>query len=300
MHASVSHQRDWIGRTADMFIYLAVGIAAVITVWPFVYVFSMSISAPEEVVSQSVWLYPKGLSFEAYKLIFQNTELWRAYGNTILYVTAGTLLTTIVSIISAYPLSRKRLFGRKFFVFYLLVPMFFSGGIVPFFVLVSKIGLFNNPLVMILPGVVSIWNIILVRTFFKTLPDQLEEAAIMDGAGDLRILFQIMVPLSKPIIAVIVLYTSVGIWNSWFNALLFLPDKSWQPIQLFMAKVLVYAKADLAVNAMRNTQDAMNMTALSFQLKYAAIIFTTLPIICSYPFLQKYFVKGALIGSLKE
>lgn len=284
----------------DIVIYFIAGFLAVITVWPFIYVFSMSISAPEEVVKQTVWFFPKGFTLDTYKLIFRNNDLWRSYANTIFYVTAGTFLSTVVSLFSAYSLSKKGLFGKKFIAIYMIIPMYFSGGLIPYFILINKLGLFNKPLVMVIPGIVSVWNIILARTFISTLPESLKEAAIIDGAGDIGILFKIIIPLSKPIIAVIVLYMAVSIWNNWFNALMFLPNKKWQPLQLFMARVLIYAKADLSVNAIRAAEEGMKLTATAIQLKYAAIIFTTLPILCTYPFLQKYFVKGALIGSIKE
>lgn len=290
----------YMSVAVDALIYLVSAVIAIITVWPFVYVFSMSISNPDEVLKQSIWLFPKGLHFDSYRMIFRNNELWRAYLNTILYVLSGTFLSTLVSLISAYPLSRPKLVGRKFFVFYLIIPMYLSGGLVPYFIQINKLGLFNNPLVMILPGIVSIWNIILVRSFIKNLPESLQEAAIIDGASEIGILFRIIIPLCKPIIAVIVLYTAVGIWNSWFNALIFLPKKEWQPLQLFMARVLVYSQATLAFQAMKNAEEGAKSAATAIQLKYAAIIFTTLPILCLYPFLQKYFVKGAMIGSLKE
>ncbi len=288
---------------ADLLIYLIVGTAAFVTVWPFLYVFSMSISDPREALKQTVWLFPRGLSLDSYKRVFFNPSLWLSYRNTIFYTTVGTVLNVIMGMISAYPLSKRRLFMRKFFVVFLIIPMYFSGGLIPYFVVISKLHLYNTIWVMILPGMLSIWNVILIRTFFKVLPESLQESAVIDGAGEFTILAKIIVPLSKPIIAVVALYSAVGIWNSWFNAMIFLPNTKLQPLQLYLTRVLIFDLASLssANSGSRAAEflEKAQMQASVLQLKYAAIIFTSLPIICLYPFLQKYFIKGALVGSLK-
>lgn len=288
----------------DIIIYFLVGFAAFITVWPFIYVFSMSISDPLEAAKQTIWLYPKGFSLEAYIRIFYNSDLWNAYKNTLFYTIAGTILNLLTASISAYPLSRKRLFARKFFIMFLIIPMYFSGGLIPHFILIDKLHMYNTVWVMIIPGMLSIWNIILTRTYFKTIPDSLQESALIDGANDLQILFRIIIPLSKPIMAVVALYTAVGIWNSWFNAMIYLPNPKLQPLQLFLTKVLIFEMASLnsSNSGAKITQflEQSKSMAVAIQLKYAAIMFCSLPIICFYPFLQKYFIKGALIGSLKE
>ncbi len=294
------HARKGESFTADVAIYLIVGFMGFITVWPFLYIFSMSISSQEEVLKQSIYLFPKGFSIAAYQKIFINDAIWRSYANTIFYTLSGTFLGIITSLLGAYPLSKNKLFGRKFLVMYLIITMYVSGGLIPTFILMSKLGLYNNYLVMIIPGIVSIWNIILVRTFLKTIPYALTEAAIIDGASDMRILFKVMLPLSKPIIAVIALYTAVGIWNSWFSALIYLPDPKYHPIQLFLARVVVFNMSDLERGNNANAAEALSALTTFLQMKYAVIMFVSLPIICVYPFLQKYFLKGALIGSLKE
>lgn len=284
----------------DIIIYCISGITAIVTVWPFVFIFSASVSEPAEIIKQSVWFYPKGFNLDAYKKIIVNTYLWHSYKNTVIYVVAGTLLNCFISVISAFPLTRKGLWGRKWIILYIIIPMYFTGGLIPFFILITKIGLYNNFLVMIIPGMVSIWNIILVRTFFMGVPSALQESAVIDGANDIQILFKVMIPLSMPIIAVISLYTAVYIWNSWFHALLFLPDPTLHPLQLFLAKVLIFDSSDLKSGANVDVTGTVRNMMTAMQLKYAAIMFATLPILCLYPFLQRYFVQGVFVGSLKE
>lgn len=284
---------------ADTAIYSITGIISIATVWPFIFILSSSLSDPAEVIKQSVWLYPKGLNLDAYQNLIGNAYLWRSYRNTIVYVVAGTLLNCLVSVMSAYPLSKQGLLGRKWIVMYIILPMYFTGGLIPFFILITKLGLYDNFLVMIIPGIVSIWNIILVRTYFMGVPAALQESAVMDGAHDLQLLYKIMIPVSMPIVAVIGLYTAVFIWNSWFYALMFLPNNKLHPLQLFLAKVLVFESPDLT-SGLTNVAEQSRSMKSAMQLKYAVIIFSTLPILCLYPFLQKYFIQGVFVGSLKE
>ncbi len=285
----------------DLIIYLLCAGAFIVTACPFVHVLCMSISEPSEVAKGTVWLLPRGFSLDVYMQIFRNSSLWRSFANSVFYTASGTLLSTTIAAMGAYSISKKKLVGKKFFNFYMLITMYFSGGLIPTYVLINKIHLYNTFWVMIIPGMVSIWSIILVRTYFvSTIPPSLNESATIDGANDLHILFKIYLPLAKPILAVISLYTAVGIWNSWYNALLFLPNKKLQPLQMFLANVLIFASADLkqlSAEVAAAKEEGMDS---ALQLRYAAIMFTSIPIICVYPFLQKYFVKGALVGSLKE
>ncbi|MFC5650533.1 carbohydrate ABC transporter permease [Paenibacillus solisilvae] len=279
---------------------MIVGVAAFTTIYPFIYVISMSISDPSETLKHTIWFLPKGFSDDAYVRVLHNSYLWRSFGNSVFYVAAGTALNLIMSVLAAYPLAKKQLVARKYFVIYLIIPMFFSGGLVPTFLVVNKLGMYDTVWAVIIPGIVTIWNIILVRTYFMTLPYSLQESAYMDGAGDRTILFKIMLPLSKPILAVIVLYCAVDIWNSWFNALIFLPSKELHPLQLFLARVLIFASGDFKTFSSLSLADVQKNMATQVQLKYAVIVISTVPIMMIFPFLQKYFIKGALIGSLKE
>jgi len=277
-------------------IVLFCGFAIVITLYPFVYVLSMYISNPRHVLDQSVWLYPKGLSVKAYRIVLSNPEIWRSYYNTVWYATVGTILNLILTITSAYALSRPKFFLRKHIMLFIAFTMFFSGGLIPLFIIVRKLGIYNTRLAMILPTAVSAWNLIIARTFLSTnVPETMHESAFMDGAGELQILVRIYLPLSKPIIAVLALYYAVGHWNAYFNALIFLPNRDLQPLQLYLVRILTQYSNELV----GDINITIDRSAYGVQLKYAAIIFTILPIICVYPFLQKYFVKGVMIGALK-
>lgn len=288
-------------KAATIVIYIAVGLICLLALYPFYYVFIQSFADPEEVVKGTTYIWPKNYFFGSYEMILKDMKMWRAYGYTILYVVSGTVLTLITSIMGAYPLSVKKLWGRKFVVKFLVITMYFSGGLIPTFLLMTKLGLYNNVLAMIVPGAVSVWNIILVRTFFMDIPEAVKESAVIDGAGHIRILFSIMVPLAKPVLAVVSIYTVVGIWNSWFNAMLYLPNPDLHPLQFYLYRVMIQQTAVVAdmtnVDSMKNY---LQQVLKNFQLKYALIIFTTLPVIFVYPFFQKHFAKGVMLGSLKE
>lgn len=285
----------------DIILYLVTGIICLITLYPFYYVLVQSISDPKDVIAQTVYFWPKKLYFGSYSLIMNDPKMWKAYGYTLLYVTSGTLLNVIASIMGAYPLSVKSLWGRKVLVKLLIIPMYFSGGLITTFILMTKLNLYNNIWAMILPGIVSIWNIILVRSYFVSLPEELTESAFIDGAGHLRILLSIIVPLAKPILAVIAIYNIVGIWNSWFNALIYLPNSELHPLQFYLYRVMIQQSVNLTdlSGGMAQVEDQVKRMLQNYQLKYALIIFTSLPVIFTYPFFQKYFIKGVMLGSLK-
>lgn len=288
-------------KLATAVIYIAVGLICLVALYPFYYVFIQSFADPEEVIRGTTYLWPKKYFFGSYEMILKDMKMWRAYGYTILYVVSGTILTVITSVMGAYPLSVKKLWGRKFVVKFLVITMYFSGGLIPTFLLMTKLGLYNNVLAMIIPGAVSVWNIILVRTFFMDIPEALKESAVIDGAGHVRILCSIMVPLAKPVLAVVSIYTVVGIWNSWFNAMLYLPNPDLHPLQFYLYRVMIQQTAVIAdITDVASMQQYLQQVLKNFQLKYALIIFTTLPVIFVYPFFQKYFAKGVMLGSLKE
>ena len=282
-------------------LYLLVVLICIATVYPMYYVLILSISAPQFAAKMDVYLFPKGFSLEAYRMMIGDMEMWRAYANTILYTLPTTVLMLVTSVLVAYPLTYKRLLGRKYLNMFLLIPMYFSGGMIPAFLLITKLGLYGNPLSQIIPACFSIWNIILMKAFFSSIPEGLRDAAKIDGAGVVQILTRVYLPLSKPILAVISVYTIVGKWNSWFDALVYLPRTEWQPLQLFLRRILV--ENTRQVSEVLNAEQAAEMVRKQLsgaQLKYAMIIFTTLPILFTYPFFQKYFVKGVMLGSLKE
>jgi putative aldouronate transport system permease protein len=280
--------------------YILSFIVCLITLYPMYYVFILSISNPKYVMSNQVFFYPKGLYLGSYKIIVSDMKMWRAYLNTIFYVCCGTILMVMSSILCAYPLISKKLKYRKWVVRFLLVPMYFSGGMIPSFLLINKLGLYNTRMAIILPGAVGIMNIILVRTFFATIPESLSESAFIDGANHYRVLFNIYVPLSKPVLAVISIYTIVNIWNSWFSAMIYLPSEKLHPLQMYLQRILVAQTVDLTkLHTMEDVEAAISQRLTSTQLKYSMIIFITLPILFTYPFFQKYFIKGIMLGSLK-
>ena len=215
-------------RLASMLIYLATGLCCIVTVYPMYYVLIRSVSAPEHALAGDMLLFPKGFDLNSYRVILSDTTLWRAYGNTLLYVVVTTLLMLLFCTLCAYPLCMPGLLGKKAVVTYLLVPMYFSGGLIPTFLVMNRLGLYNNIWAVILPGSLSIWNIILARTYFASIPDTIRESAAIDGASHFTILLRIYTPLAKPILAVISIYTIVITWNSWFNALVYLPDTALQ------------------------------------------------------------------------
>ena len=286
-------------RLASMLIYLATGLCCIVTVYPMYYVLIRSVSAPEHALAGDMLLFPKGFDLNSYRVILSDTTLWRAYGNTLLYVVVTTLLMLLFCTLCAYPLCMPGLLGKKAVVTYLLVPMYFSGGLIPTFLVMNRLGLYNTIWAVILPGSLSIWNIILARTYFASIPDTIRESAAIDGASHFTILLRIYTPLAKPILAVISIYTIVITWNSWFNALVYLPDTALQPLQLYLRRVLLENTVDLTKLPMNEVAEAVRRSLSNVQLKYAMIIFTTLPVLFAYPFFQKHFVKGIMVGSLK-
>ena len=268
----------------------------VITLYPFIYVLSMSISDPIYAIKQEIWLLPKGFSLGAYKMCFENPDIWNSYYNTIWYAVVGTCINILMTIIAAYPLSRRTFFAKDFFMMGIAFTMFFGGGLIPAFLLIKNLGLYNTRWAMVIPGAVGAYYIIIARTYFETIPESLQESAKIDGANDITILFRIFIPLCKPIIAVLILFYAVGHWNSYFSALIYLPNVKLQPLQLYLVKILIQNQMSM----MSGMTDQYERTLYAVQLKYAAIIVSILPIICTYPFLQKYFVKGVMIGAIKQ
>lgn len=268
-----------------------------IMLYPVLYVFSMSVSEPDAVLAEKVRLLPIGFSLEAYGMVFGSVDILKYYGNTVFYAATGTLGMLLVVMLSAYALSRPNFFLNKTFTIFMSITMFFSGGLVPSFMVNNALGLYGTRWIMILPGMVSAWNILIARVFIKdSIGETLIEAAQIDGYNDIRILFAIIIPLAKPILAYLALGSIVGHWNSYFNALIYLPDSNMHPIQLFLMKLLIQNSDEMSKAAGADYHDLYRYTTL---LKYAAIMITMAPIICVYPFLQKYFVKGIMIGSIK-
>jgi putative aldouronate transport system permease protein len=264
------------------------------------YVLILSLSDPRYAITLQVYTIPKGFNLGAYEILIMDTKIWRSFANTILYALSNMILMLVTCMLGAYPLTFKSLRGRKFLNTYLLITMFFSGGLIPLFLVILGLGIYDTPLALIIPTCFSVWYIILTKSFLSTIPETLREAAKIDGANVYQILFRIYLPLSTPILAVIAVYTVVNVWNSWFNALVYMPHVDWQPLQLYLRRMLINAETPRQVLNPAAARQLEERKLSYAQLKYAMIIFTSLPVLFSYPFFQKYFMKGIMLGSLKE
>lgn len=286
-----------------IFVYVFLAISLLIVLYPLIYIISASISNPHLVNSGEMWLLPKGVTFEGYRTLLGNSSIWRGYLNTIYYTVLGTSINLLVTLPCAYALSREDFYGRRAFTNFMLVTMFLSGGLIPSYLLIRSLGMLNTVWALVIPGAVSVYNLVVTRTFFQsTIPREMEEAAIVDGCSDFRLFMQIVLPLSTPIIAVMALFYGVGHWNSFFNALIYLSDRSMYPLQMILREILILQ--DMSSNTVNNvTSEMANMLYSKQQLaqviKYGVMIVSSLPVIIVYPFLQKYFVKGMMVGSIK-
>ncbi|MEY9093486.1 carbohydrate ABC transporter permease [Paenibacillus sp. RC84] len=285
-------------KAFDWVVYALLSLVSLIVLYPLVFVLIASFSSPEAVMRGEVWLWPKDITWMGYTKIFQNNEILTGYLNTIVYTVVGTSINLILSVAAAYPLSRKDFAGRNAISALMVFTMFFSGGMVPSYLLVKNLGMLNTMWALIIPGAVSVYNIIIMRTFFQSsIPGEMQEAASIDGCSNLGILWKIVLPLSMPIIAVIILFYSVGHWNSYFSGLMYLTDRDKYPLQLFLREILIQGQMQemLGVGDDSHARNVMEGETI----KYAVVIVANLPVLMLYPFLQRYFVKGVMIGSVK-
>jgi putative aldouronate transport system permease protein len=281
-----------------LIVYLIMFFTLIITLYPVYFVLIASISDPVYANSGYLLLYPKGIHFAGYTGLLRLKDLWTGYMNTIIYALFGTLFGLCCCLPAGYGLSRSDLPGRNVIMMIMVFTMFFSGGMIPTYLTVQKLGLLNTRLVLIMLGSVSVYNIILIRTFFSsTLPRELLEASIIDGCGNFQFFLRIALPLSKAIIAVIALYIAVYQWNAYFNALLYITDRSKTPLQVIIRELLYSQTIDRGGGLL--DQDDSEMQKMVLIIRYSVIVASTLPVMCFYPFVQKYFVKGVMIGSLK-
>lgn len=277
-------------------VYLAVLFLMAITLYPIVYILSMSFSSLEHLIVQDIWLLPKDFTLEAYGLLFKTSDLWLAYWNTIKYTFLGTVIGLVCTVSLSYAVSQKQFYLRRVVIWFFMITMFFSGGVVPSYILINQLGLINTPWAIALPGAVSAWYMVITRTYFATISPSLFESASLDGAGELRKLVFIAVPVAKPIIAVLALYMIVGYWNTYFAALIYLEDITLMPIQNYLQKILYTGNASGLPGMGGNINGAVQIE----QLKYSSIVVAMFPIMMIYPFLQKYFAAGIMVGSIKE
>ena len=285
-------------RIFDVIITLVIVIITLLILYPLYFVVIASFSDPNLVANGQVILLPKGINFDGYKYILRDNRIWTGYGNTLYYTVLGTVLAIGITIPAGYALSRKDLPFRNGMMMLVIFTKFFSGGLIPTYLVVNSLHLVNTRGIIVILGAFSVFNLILCRTFFvNTMPDELREAAEVDGCGTLRFFGQIVLPLSASIIAIMVLYYAVGYWNSFFNALVYLSDADKYPLQMIMRDILISGQA---INADVTDPEAYEeMLRISMSIKYGVIIISSVPILCLYPFVQKHFVKGVMIGSVK-
>ena len=278
-------------KVFDTIIIIIVSIIAILFLFPLLNVLASSFSSADAIVAGKVGIFPQQFTLNGYKQILQNQSIWKGFWNSIKYTFIGTIIQVTCQMLCAYPLSRKDFKGRKFLNLFLVLTMFISGGMIPTYLLITQLHLYNTMWAIILPGCISVFNIIVIRTYMESsIPKELQEAAMIDGCGDVRIFTRIVLPLCRPIIAVMILYAVVGYWNSYFNALMYVQDINLLPLQNVLNSILVSNESSLGSGADVN---------LSEQLKYVTIVVSSLPLLVVYPFFQKYFEKGVTIGGVK-
>ncbi|MBQ8230860.1 MAG: carbohydrate ABC transporter permease [Lachnospiraceae bacterium] len=281
----------------DIIVHIISGFLLLIVLYPLIVVLSSSISDPALVATGQVVFLPKGINFEGYKAVFSDKEILIGYANTIFYTVFGTLINLFVTVPAGYALTKKNVPGRNFIMTLFMITMYFHGGLIPTFLLVNSLGLYNTRWVLLIMGAFSTYNCIICRSFFAAMPQELEEAAEIDGCNPLRTFVQIVLPLSKALMGVMVLYFGVAHWNSYFNAMIYIKEDHMQPLQVFLRRILILAQS--AMNMEEGGEFAQAMADREALIRYAVIVVSSLPLLIVYPFLQKYFDKGVLIGSVK-
>ncbi len=283
-------------KVFTVFNVLILLLVSFITLYPMLYVVFASVSNPIRLIqAKGMLFYPLGFTGTAYRLVLQNRSILTGYLNTLFLITVGTACNVAITAIAAYVLSRQRYMLKRFFNLIVVITMLFNGGLIPTYMIIKSYGLLDSRWALILPGLLTTYNLMIMRTSFAGIPYSLEESAKIDGAGDMTVLVRIILPLSKAIIAVMVLFYGVGHWNSWFNAAIYLDSRSKYPLQLILREILISNDT----SAMGNDLSANDQEMISENIKYATIVVATLPIMCVYPFIQKYFVTGVMIGSVK-
>ena len=285
---------EHIFDTLNIFLMI---ILTFVFIYPLLYCLFASFSSPALLANHmGPLLKPLGFSLEAYTLVLTNRLFMRGLFNTIFYVVVGTAVNLLLTSLTAYVMSRKGFYWKRLLMIYIVITMYFGGGLIPFYLVVKSLGLIDSPMSIIIPSAMNVFNMIIMRTYFLSIPDSMEESALLDGANDFTILFRIMLPLAMPVVAVMIVYYGVERWNGWFNAMIFLSHPDWQPLQLLLRNIL---NQNDALKFLQNT-DPTEAQQRARLIKYALIMITVAPVILLYPFVQKYFIKGVMIGSLKE
>ncbi|MDL2231990.1 carbohydrate ABC transporter permease [Ruminococcaceae bacterium OttesenSCG-928-L11] len=287
-------------RVYDVINTVLLVVLGLLVLYPLYFVLIASISNPDAVNSGKIIFYPMGVTFEGYQKLFEDSRIWIGYRNTILYTVVGTTLNVSITLLAAYPLSRTDLDGRKYITFFFLFTMFFNGGLIPTFLVVQSLGLYNTPWVLVLLGAVSVYNMLIARSFFEnSIPQDLHEAAAIDGCGNIGFFFRIVLPLSKALIGVMVIYYGVTHWNQYFNALIYVSKREYQPLQMVLREILIQNSATQMAFDESMMEELLRRERYAELIKYGVIVVASLPILCVYPFVQKYFEKGVMIGAVK-
>ncbi|MBB6669341.1 carbohydrate ABC transporter permease [Cohnella nanjingensis] len=300
MNQAIRIRESWGDRLLLTFVYAALGFITIAVAYPIIYIISSSFSSSAAVMGGKVWFLPVDPTLYGYAAVFKYHQIWTGYLNSIIYTGAGSTLSVALTIMMAYPISRKTFAGRNIFVWLLLFAMLFSGGLIPYYLVVRNLHLLGTVWAMILPGALSIYSVIVAKSFFQSsIPNDLYEAAQIDGCSDAGFLVKVVLALSKPVIAVLFLWSAVGNWNSYFNALIFLNDAGMYPLQLVLREILVNNNVDtnsmtLSAEQLKHFEDMRTL------LKYSIIVISSIPVLILYPFIQKYFVQGVMVGAIKE
>lgn len=292
----IDRERSISSIILDIVIYTSLFILVIITLYPVLNVFAVSFSSQNAYNTGTITIFPKEFTIESYKMILSAGVVPRSFKNSVIYTLIGTTVNLMLTASLAYALSRRQLAFRKFYTILIMITMFFGGGLIPSFLLVKSLKLYNTMWALILPGAIGTWNLIVMRSFFEGIPHELEESAYLDGATDVTIFFRIILPLSKASMATIGLFYAVGHWNSWFNSLIYLKDNSKYPLPMILRQIVIQASVSDDLAKMGDTAgQAINLDGI----KYATLVCSILPMLLIYPFIQKYFVKGAMIGAVK-
>jgi putative aldouronate transport system permease protein len=302
----VIRDRSVSSRVLDIVVHATLVLVLLVTLYPVLHVASVSVSRGTAVARNEVTFFPRGLQLNAYKSILENDKIVQSFKNAVVYTALGTVINMVMTVTMAYPLSKKHLTLRGFYTTLVVITMFFSGGLIPYFILVRALGMYNTIWAIVVPAAIYTWNLIIMRTFFQSISVELEESAYLDGAGDFTVLLRIALPVSKAAIATVALFYLVDHWNSWFPAMIFLKERTKYPLQLILREIVLQNQyiEELMQKGLMSAADKLSTVGTddyisTEKLKYATLFISMIPMLIVYPFIQKYFVKGVMIGSLK-
>lgn len=284
----------------DVFNTLLITVIVLLIFYPILFVVSASLSDPTKIFDSPILLWPKGFTLNGYKKVFENRDIWIGFKNAVIYTGLGTMINVLMTTLAAYPLSRRDFKGRNIITFLFTFTMFFSGGLIPTYLVNQKLGIINTIWVMILPGAVGVYNMILMRTYFQqNIPRELEESAFIDGCTDMQLLWKVVLPLSTPIIAVMMMFYGVGRWNGYFDAMIYLSDRELFPLQLILREILIQNQMGDAANQQIMSSNQAEVSMIKQTIKYSVVVISSVPVLLFYPIVAKYFEKGIMVGAIK-